>query len=132
MNRFWSKVDVRGADECWLWQAGTGGRGYGQFHFDGRATTAHRVAYLLEVGEIPSGMDLHHSCEEKLCCNPAHLALLAHGEHTRHHAPRLGTGAPDCPRCGGPKNARRRCLPCGREYARWYHHEVRKPRKAVI
>lgn len=36
MDRFWSKVDVQGPDDCWEWQASLRTDGGGQFAVDGR------------------------------------------------------------------------------------------------
>lgn len=80
-ERFWIKV-ARQPSGCWLWQAGTSD-GYGRFRVLGRTVYAHRFAYELEVGEIPAGHDLHHTCETPLCVNPAHLLPLPVGEHRR-------------------------------------------------
>lgn len=77
--RFWSKVDVRGADECWPWKACCCGHGkarldYGRFGIGGsRTMTAHRVAYILTYGEISDELFACHECDNPPCCNPAHL-----------------------------------------------------------
>ncbi len=73
MDRFWSKVDVRGLEECWPWQASVIARGYGTFNFNGRVTTAQRVAWELTYGPIKEGMFICHHCDNPGCCNPAHL-----------------------------------------------------------
>jgi hypothetical protein len=36
---------------------------------------AHRLAYQLKWGPIPSGMQVQHSCNEPRCCNPYHLKV---------------------------------------------------------
>lgn len=72
-KRFWSKVAKRGPDECWLWTASFGSTGYGQFEIDGKPRKAHRVAYMLIHGDIPSSVKVRHSCDNPPCCNPAHL-----------------------------------------------------------
>jgi hypothetical protein len=74
-ERFWDKVDVRTHDECWPWLGGRTGRGYGTFWADGMARAAHKVAYELSAGAVPRGKYVHHTCENVLCMNPAHLDL---------------------------------------------------------
>lgn len=77
--RFLSHVDV--ADEaCWLWMAYCDDDGYGvtsdtSGEGKGRTIQAHRRAYELFVGEIPSGMCVCHRCDTPACVNPDHLFL---------------------------------------------------------
>jgi hypothetical protein len=76
--RFWEKVDdSAGLHGCWLWRGVIGPNGYGKFYFEGRMQWAHRVAYLLLVGDIPDGMEVRHlECDNPPCVNArAHLAL---------------------------------------------------------
>ena len=52
--------------------------GYGRFKIGRKVYSAHRVAYALAHGGIPDGQGFHgtvirHTCDNKLCCNPAHL-----------------------------------------------------------
>jgi hypothetical protein len=77
-NEFWSKVAVTGdASECWLFRDDTSR--YGKFceHL------AHRVAYAIHYGQIPSGMVVAHKCDVKACCNPHHLEAITQGQNTR-------------------------------------------------
>ena len=74
--RLWTKIDVRGPDECWLWRHAKDSKGYGHIYISNeRKEQAHRVVYRLVCGEIPPGMCVCHRCDTPACCNPDHLFL---------------------------------------------------------
>jgi len=61
-------------DGCWEWQKSCGSHGYGNIATGGnRNETAHRVAYEMFKGDVPSGLLVLHSCNNRKCCNPEHL-----------------------------------------------------------
>lgn len=74
MQRFWDKVLIGPAGECWPWTANRSTRGYGVFWVDGKNVRAHRFALICAKGvpEDPSLLALH-SCDNPPCCNPYHL-----------------------------------------------------------
>lgn len=43
----------------------------------------HRVAYRFAKGEIPKGLVVMHSCNNKLCCNPDHLTAGTYSENIK-------------------------------------------------
>lgn len=79
-GRFWPKVEKCGDRECWPWRGSRTPDGRGQFSVGRRPYGAHRVAWLLERGELADEAAVVHTCPEPSCVNPAHLRLVCPGE----------------------------------------------------
>ena len=80
-ERFWSRVTRK--DQCLVWTGTKDRDGYGKVTWYGRTMRAHRVAYLLANGNIPSGSHVCHSCDRPECVTPKHLWL---GSNAENHA----------------------------------------------
>jgi hypothetical protein len=89
LERFWSKVDRRGPDDCWPWKGyvDVKGNGYGQFWDGMHLVKSHRFAYILTNGFIAPGLVADHTChndadctdvpcQHRACCNPGHLEAV--------------------------------------------------------
>lgn len=60
---------------CWEWNKSVASSGYGQIRFNYKNLRANRASYLAFKGDIPEGMVVRHTCDNKLCINPDHLVL---------------------------------------------------------
>jgi len=86
-DRFWVKVTPTGF--CWEWDAYKDKMGYGLITLKNNpkgkgALTglAHRVSYLLLVGEFDRELHLDHLCRNHSCVNPDHLDPVTREENT--------------------------------------------------
>jgi hypothetical protein len=65
---------------CHLWTGPTSGTGrggnYGRMSLNGQTVATHIVAYTHYYGYVPSKKQIDHLCNQRLCCNPAHLELV--------------------------------------------------------
>ena len=82
-NRFCSKVETAGEDECWECVAMYLDKdGYGQFYLNMKNIKAHRFSFqLFHKRLIKDKMCIMHSCDNPLCVNPHHLNEGTHLEN---------------------------------------------------
>jgi hypothetical protein len=106
-----------------------------------RIYQGHVAAYILFVGPVPDGHEVHHKCENKACVNVNHLEALTHKEHVRRHDGIPGVNAAKTHCKNGhefsPENTcevpgGRACLTCRRENSRkWMRDNKEKARIAT-
>jgi hypothetical protein len=120
---------------CWTWAAATDRDGYGRFKVLGRELKAHVFAWYLHIGELPTGLELHHKCRNPACVNPEHLQPVTGEEHRRlgrrTHCPNGHRYTPESTKW---RDGRRICRTCERGRSRRYRarkagrEEPRMPR----
>lgn len=75
-ERFFEKTERDDSTGCLLWIASRHPTGYGRFSMGhSRWQRAHRVAWRLVHGEIPSGLFVLHRCDNPSCVEIEHLFL---------------------------------------------------------
>lgn len=74
-ERFERQVDRTGHHHIWL-GARNPSRGTGRMKVDGKDSTAHRVAWELALGALPSGAKVTPCAEEPACVRIDHLRLV--------------------------------------------------------
>lgn len=82
---FWSKVRRGDQSACWPWLGFTRGSGHGLTSHKGLPMHTSRKAWLLSNGPIPRGLCVCHKCDNKVCCNPAHLYLGTQADNILDH-----------------------------------------------
>lgn len=142
-ERFMNFVSPEPNSGCWLWVGCVDKvTGYGWFGYDGEVWAAHRAAYTMFRGEIPTGLHIDHLCRVRCCVNPDHLEPVTCAENIQRGFSARGPithckrGHEFTPENTGVMRSKhrvdRQCLACKKFLARrWYVQNRDKQRAAA-
>ena len=78
---------------CWEWFGAIDPSGYGTHgRSPGKECRAHRIAYIRAKGEIPEGLVVRHTCDNRRCVNPDHLLVGTKTDNANDRTARRRTG----------------------------------------
>jgi hypothetical protein len=132
-ERLKKKVQYDDATQCWNWTGLLNKDGYGQSGYSlgnskWKSCTAYKLAYRLLVGEVPQGLQLDHTCRNRLCINPDHLEPVT-GKVNTNRGRRSNAEKTHCKHgheytdanTGYHDGNRRYCLECAKQRMRTKH-----------
>lgn len=93
LKKYYEKYVIK-QDGCWDWKGITEHTGYAKLGIR-PPIKAHRASWIIHKGEIPKGLVVCHSCDNRKCTNPNHLWIGTHKENIQD---RIKKG-----RCNTPK-----------------------------
>lgn len=140
---FWSRVDKKGPDDCWLWLGGYSSRAkYGRFWDGKRNRPAHQVAWeIANERPFPQGMMGCHSCDNPPCVNPNHIwpgtaadnsrDCLAKGRHSSKPRSHCQRGHPLTGNNRKPTTGGYRCATCARVATRERVRRYRERQRSI-
>lgn len=128
-QRFAKRCSEPDANGCINWTGSRKPDGYAQFNAFGHYPYVHRFAWEQVHGPIPEGLEIDHTCKNRLCVNVAHLEAVTKLENIRRSS--VGSNMAcrtHCPQ-GHPydeantirKGGSRHCRECHRLYMVRYH-----------
>lgn len=121
-EHFFARGQLEG--DCLVWTGHRNVKGYGVSSWHGRRDLAHRIAYRLTYGELPTGTEIDHLCRNRGCILPSHLEAVTHQVNIDRAPKRLADACTNghlyTPETTGRTNGHRSCRICSR--ASWHRN----------
>jgi len=127
IDRLFRKINIDKKTGCWNW-TGSLNNGYGEVRINKKLYRVHRFMYAWLISPIPKGKGknipvLDHICNNRRCCNPAHLRLISDTENILKGNGATAQKARQTHCKNGhllppPINGHRRCMICHRAWNR--------------
>jgi len=84
IERFWSRVNIKGINDCWKWLGTIASTGYGKICISSKQCLAHRISFQIDNPNIClDGTIIRHLCNNRLCVNPNHLKIGSQQDNMR-------------------------------------------------
>jgi HNH endonuclease len=77
---FYRRVEKDG--DCLVFVGHRNHDGYGRLRYHGKLVMAHRLAWAIIRGPIPTGYEIDHICKNRACVNILHLQSITGHQHT--------------------------------------------------
>jgi hypothetical protein len=97
IDRFMRRIRIDGINKetgCYV-PVGKTRRGYKKFSINSKPYQAHRVAWVIANGPIPSNLHVLHKCNNRACVNPEHLYLGTEQDNTNDRLRKKGVNMYD-------------------------------------
>jgi hypothetical protein len=136
-DTFYRRVEFKSGD-CWYWRGFITKQGYGRVKLGDRLYYAHKVSYLVSVGDVPVGLELDHMCRTRDCVNPYHMepipgvtnmleGVSPSGLNSRKTHCKRGHALNEGNTYSDPKKANRSCRVCQRLHSETFRRRQGKP-----